>query len=52
MKKAQEAGIIVTKTSDITEVYNYFQNIRGSNSHAIVTKYSIDNFPVDRLKSL
>ncbi len=53
MKKAQEAGMIVTKTTDITDTYNNLtQNLRGPNSHAIVTKYSIDNFPIDRLKSL
>ena len=53
MKKAQEAGMIVTKTTDITDLYDKMvHGLRDPNSHAIVTKYSIDNFPIDRLKSL
>jgi hypothetical protein len=50
-KKAQEAGMIITKTVDISDVYNnLMQSLRDSS--AIVTKYSIERFPLDRLKSL
>ena len=53
MKKAQEAGMIVTKTTDITDLYDKMvHGLRDPNSHAIVTKYSIDNFPLDTLKTL
>jgi len=48
MKKAQESGMIITKTTDITDIYN--DVIPGTNS--IVTRYSVDMFPIDRLKSL
>jgi hypothetical protein len=51
MKKAQDAGMIITKTTDITDIYN--DAMQGlTNSNAIVTKYSVDNFPIDRLKSI
>jgi hypothetical protein len=51
MKKAQESGMIITKTTDITDIYNdVMQGLTNSNS--IVTKYSVDMFPIDRLKSL
>jgi hypothetical protein len=49
MKKAKESGMIITKTTDITDMYN---ELGLSISNAIVTKYSVDNFPLDRLKSL
>jgi hypothetical protein len=49
-KKAQEAGMIITKTTDISDIYNdLMQSLRDSS--AIVTKYSIERFPLDRLKS-
>ncbi len=47
-KKAKEAGMIITKTTDITDMYN---ELGLSISSAIVTKYSVDRFPLDRLKS-
>lgn len=47
-KKAQEVGMIITKTTDI---YNdLMQGLRDSS--AIVTKYSIDSFLLDKLKTL
>ena len=50
-KKAQEAGMIITKTTDISDIYNdLMQSLRDSS--AIVTKYSINRFPLDTLKSL
>ena len=50
-KKAQEAGMIITKTTNITDIYN--DTMQGlTNSSAIVTKYSIERFPLDTLKSL
>jgi hypothetical protein len=49
MKKAKESGMIITKTTDITDVYN---ELGLSISNAIVTKYSVDKFPIDRLKSI
>ncbi len=50
-KKAQEAGMTITKTTDITDIYN--DALEGlMDSNAIVTKYSVDRFPLDRLKSI
>jgi len=50
-KKAKEAGMTITKTTDITDIYN--DVLQGlTNSSAIVTKYSVDRFPLDRLKTL
>jgi hypothetical protein len=50
-KKAQEAGMIITKITDITEIYNT-TILRNPDLLSTVTKYSIDSFPLDRLKSL
>jgi hypothetical protein len=42
--------MIITKTTDISDIYNdLMQSLRDSS--AIVTKYSIERFPLDRLKS-
>lgn len=50
-KKAQEVGMIITKTTDISDIYNnLMQSLRDSS--AIVTKYSINRFPLDKLKTL
>ena len=51
MKKAQESGMIITKSTDITDIYH--DTLQGlMDFNAIVTKYSVDKFPIDRLKSI
>ena len=51
MKKAQDAGMIIIKITDITELYNT-TILMNPDLPSTVTKYSIDNFPLDRLKTL
>lgn len=50
-KKAQEVGMIITKTTDISDIYNNLMQSL-SDSSAIVTKYSIKRFPLNKLKTL
>ena len=51
MKKAQELGMVITKITDITDGYK--ETMKGLIDYdAIVTKYSVDLFPIDKLKSI
>ena len=52
-RKASQTGMKIIGTEDITDAYNLMMSAFGNtNDTSITTKYLVDNFPIDHLKSL
>lgn len=51
-RKAAEFGMKIKGSEDISDVYNELASSFGGWTESITTKYFVDKFPIDRLKSI
>ena len=51
-RKATQVGMRITGNEDITDAYNQMMSAFGNHIESVTTKYFVDKFPMDKLKSL
>jgi len=51
-RKASQVGIKISGEEDISKVYDEISIALGGSSDSVTTRYSIDKFPIDKLRSL